>query len=85
MDFLEDSARGPHHPHLTTALAARYLTLRYGAFPGPDDVPFLDLIALEDPLAHTALRSGYFAAPSLATLSLGYLVVRSPAPKPSST
>ena len=65
---------------ITAALGALYLTLRYGAFPGPGDVPILDLIALEDPLAHTALRAWYFAAPALATLSLACLAVRFAAP-----
>ena len=65
---------------ITTALAALYLTLRYGAFPGPGDVPILDLIALEDRHAYTALRAWYFAAPALATLSLGCVAVRFAAP-----
>ncbi len=65
---------------ITTALATLSLTLRYGAFPGPGDVPILDLIALEDPHTHTALRAWYFAAPALATLSLGCLIVRFAAP-----
>ena len=65
---------------ITAALAALYLTLRYGAFPGPGDVPILDLIALEDPVAHTVLRVWYFAAPACVTLSLGCLAVRCAAP-----
>ena len=65
---------------ITAALGALYLTLRYGAFPEPGDVPVLDLIALEDPLAHTALRAWYFVAPALTTLSLGCLAVRYAAP-----
>ena len=65
---------------ITTALAALWLTLRYGAFPAPGDVPILGLIALEDPLAHSALRVWYFAAPALTTLSLGCLAVRYVAP-----
>ncbi|MXX33689.1 MAG: hypothetical protein F4Z50_02890, partial [Gemmatimonadetes bacterium] len=60
----------------TAALAALYLTLRYGAFPAPGDVPVLDLIALEDPLAHTVLRVWYYAAPACVTLSLSCIVVR---------
>jgi len=53
------------------ALAVLYLTLRYGAFPGPGEVSFLDLIALEDPLAHEALPVSCFAAPAGDTLPLG--------------
>ena len=68
---------------ITAALGALYLTLRYGAFPAPGDVPILDLIALEDPHAHTALRAWYFAAPAFATLSLGCLAVRFAAPLPA--
>ena len=59
------------------ALAALYLTLRYGSFPGPGDVAVLDRIALENPLAHAVLRVCFFAAPALVTLSLGCLAVRS--------
>ena len=36
---------------ITTALAALYLRLRYAVFPGPGDVPILDLIALVAPRA----------------------------------
>ena len=61
---------------ITAGLAALYLTLRYGAFPGPGDVPVLDLIALEDPLAYTVIRAWYYAAPACATLSLGCVIVR---------
>jgi len=61
--------------HLTiptiAALGALYLTLRFGAFPGPGDVPILDLIALEDPLTHEALPVSRFAAPAGVTLPLG--------------
>ncbi len=62
------------------ALGALYLTLRHGAFPGPGDVPVLDLIALEDPPAHAVLHAWYYAAPALATLSLGCLAVGFAAP-----
>ncbi|MDE2972482.1 MAG: type IV secretion system DNA-binding domain-containing protein [Acidobacteriota bacterium] len=58
------------------ALAALYLTLRYGAFPGPGDVPVLDLIALEDPLAYRVIRAWYYLAPACVTLSLGSIIVR---------
>ena len=61
---------------ITAALGALYLTLRYGAFPGPGDVPILDLIALEDPVAYSALRAWYYAAPACVTLSLGCVIVR---------
>ncbi|MDE0652231.1 MAG: TraM recognition domain-containing protein [bacterium] len=61
---------------VAAAVGALYLTLRYGAFPAPGDVPVLDLIALEDPLAHTVLRVWYYAAPACATLSLGCVIVR---------
>ena len=61
---------------LTAALAALFLTLRYGELPGPGEAPILDLIALEDPLAQRALRVWHFAAPAFATLSLGCLAVR---------
>ena len=62
------------------ALGALYLTLRYGAFPGPGEVPILDLIALEDPGGHKALRVWYFAAPACVTFSLGYLIFSFAAP-----
>ena len=56
---------------INAALGALYLTLRYGAFPGPGEVSILDLIALEDPLAHEALPVSRFAAPAGDTLPLG--------------
>ena len=56
---------------VNAALAALYLTLRYGAFPGPGEVPTLDLVGLEDPLGHKALRFWHFAAPAWVTLALG--------------
>ncbi len=62
---------------ITAALAALYLTFRY-AFPGPGEVPILDLVALEDPLAYRVLRTWYYAAPACATLSLGCVIVRHP-------
>ncbi|MYH22168.1 MAG: hypothetical protein F4023_13475 [Acidobacteria bacterium] len=55
---------------INAALAVFYLTLRYGAFPGPGDVPILDLIAL-DRLANEALPVSRFAAPAGVTLPLG--------------
>ena len=61
---------------ITAALGALYLTLRYGAFPAPGDVPVLDLIALEDPLAYSVLRAWYYLAPACVTLSLGCVIVR---------
>ena len=61
---------------VTAALGALYLTLRHGGFPAPGDVPVLDLIALEDPLAYAVLRVWYYAAPACATLALGCVVVR---------
>ena len=61
---------------VTAALAALYLTLRYGAFPAPGDVPVLDLIALEDPLAYRVIRAWYYMAPACVTLSLGSIIVR---------
>ena len=36
---------------IAAALGALYFMLRFGAFPGPGDVPILGPIALEDPLA----------------------------------
>ena len=56
---------------VNAALAVGYLTLRYGAFPAPGEVPILDLIALEDPLAHEALPVWYFPAPASVILALG--------------
>jgi len=56
---------------INAALAVFYLTLRYGAFPAPGEVPILDLIALEDPLGYKALRGRYFPAPACVTLALG--------------
>jgi len=56
---------------IIAALGALYLTLRYGAFPAPGEVPILDLIALEDPLGYKALRGRYFPAPACVTLALG--------------
>ena len=58
------------------ALGALYLTLRHGSFPAPGDVPILDLIAFEEPFAHTALHLWYYAAPACVTFSLGCVVVR---------
>ena len=46
---------------ITMAFAALYVVLLYGAFPGPGDVPVLDLIALET-LSPTG-RSGPGATP----------------------
>ena len=65
---------------VNAALAVGYLTLRYGAFPAPGEVPILDLIALEDPLGYKALRGWYYAAPACVTLSLGFLAVQFAAP-----
>ena len=65
---------------ITAALSALYLTLRYGAFPAPGDVPVLDLIALEDPFAYSVLRAWLYAAPACVTLSLGCVIVP---PRPS--
>ena len=62
------------------ALGALYLTLRHGSFPAPGDVPILDLIAFEDPLAHAALRVWYYAAPACVTFALGCVIVRYAAP-----
>ena len=45
VEFLEEPAHVPRHP-----LTAPYLTLRYGAFPGPADVPILDFNAPQHPL-----------------------------------
>ena len=56
---------------VNAALAVGYLTLRYGAFPAPGEVPILDLIAREDPLGYKALRGRYFPAPACVTLALG--------------
>ena len=56
---------------INAALAVLHLPLRYGAFPGPGDVPILDLIALEDRLAHEALPVSRFAAPAGVTFPLG--------------
>ena len=61
---------------LVGALAALHLTLRYGAFPAPGDIPLLDLISFEDPLAYRVLRAWYYAAPACVTLSLGCIAVR---------
>ena len=65
---------------LAAALGALHLTLRHGAFPAPGDVPVLDLIALDDPLAYRVLCAWYYAAPACVTLSLGCLAVRYAAP-----
>ena len=56
---------------VVAARGARSLTLRYGAFPGPGEVPILDRIAPEDPLAHQSLRDRHFPAPACVTLALG--------------
>ena len=45
---------------LTAALGALFLTLRYGAFPGPADVPILDFNAPQ-----RALFTGFAAFSSL--------------------
>ena len=60
---------------ITAGLGALCLTLRYGSSPAPGDVPVLDPIALEDPLAYSVLRAWYYAAPSCVTLSLGCVIV----------
>ena len=58
------------------ALGALYLTLRHRPFPAPGDVPILDLIAFEDPLAYTVIRVWYYLAPACVTFALGCVVVR---------
>ncbi|MYJ68849.1 MAG: hypothetical protein F4087_10130, partial [Gemmatimonadetes bacterium] len=61
---------------IIAALGALYLTLRYGAFPAPGDVPILDLVALEDPLGYRVIHAWYYAAPACVTLSLGCVIAR---------
>ena len=58
------------------ALGAHFLTLRHRSFPAPGDVPLLDLIEFEDPLAYTVIRVWYYLGPACVTFALGCVVVR---------
>ena len=62
------------------ALGAHFLTLRHRSFPAPGDVPILDLIEFEDPLAYTVIRVWYHLAPACVTFALGCVIVRYAAP-----
>ncbi len=62
------------------ALGAHFLTLRHRSFLAPGDVPILDLIEFEDPLAYTVIRVWYHLAPAWVTFALGCVVVRYVAP-----
>ena len=50
--------------------AAFALTLRFGSWPAPGDVPALDLIAHRAPAEYHVLRVWYWLAPAAATLTL---------------
>lgn len=74
----------PSDSPIIAAFTALYVPLRSGAFPTPGGVPILDLIAFENPHTH-ALHVPYYAAPSLAALSLACMAVGSRRPSGTRT
>ena len=74
MSFLEDAPRGPAAPTLyalAAAIGVEILVVLLLDFPGPGQVPVLDLIAVESPHFFGGLRAWYFAAPGVVTFIAG--------------
>ena len=77
MSFLEGASRrvSPTVLYaLVAGLAAEIVAVLVLEFPGAGQVPVLDLIAVQDPLAFGLLRAWYYLAPGAVTLTLSLLL-----------